>query len=74
MTKLLIGVLSLALLGTGVLVGVAGGLDSEPVRSVSLPGSTTVEDTTTATNGRTTTGATTTGNDDGRRRGYLRPL
>ena len=55
MTKLLIGILSLALLGSGVLVGVAGGLDSDPARSVSLPGSAT-DDTTTE---RTTTGATT---------------
>ena len=62
MTKLLIGVLSLALLGTGVLVGVAGGLDSEPVRSVSLPGSTTGDTTTSDTTaGRTRTGTTTTG-------------
>ena len=60
MTRLLIGVLSLALLGTGVLVGVAGGLDSEPVRSVSLPGSTTGNTTTgDTTTGRTTTGTTT---------------
>ncbi len=55
MTKLLIGVLSLALLGSGVVVGMAGGLNSNPARSVSLPGSTT-DDTTT---GRTTTGTTT---------------
>jgi len=38
-----------------VLVGVAGGLDSDPARSVSLPGGTT-DDTTT---GGTTTGTTT---------------
>jgi len=57
MTKLLIGILSLALLGSGVLVGVAGGLDSGPARSVSLPVSTTGRDTTTGED--TTTGATT---------------
>jgi hypothetical protein len=57
MTKLLIGVLSLALLGSGVLVGFAGGLDSDPARSVSLPGSTTLDDGTTT--GQTTTGTTT---------------
>ena len=66
MTKLLIGILSLALLGSGVLVGVAGGLDSEPARSVSLPGNTTNDDTTTGrtTTGTTTVGATTTGVED----------
>jgi hypothetical protein len=64
MTKLLIGVLSLALVGTGGLVAAVGGFDAEPARGVSIPAASTDRDTTTGgatTAGRTTTGATTPG-------------
>jgi hypothetical protein len=79
MTKLLIGLLSLALVGTGGLVAAVGGFDAEPALSVSVPAATTDRDTTTdrgTTTGRTTTldtttsaattttGGTTTGGDD----------
>ena len=62
MTKVLIGVLSLALLGAGGVVAAVGGFDSEPVRAVTLPGATTGHRTTTGTttDDRTTTGTTTT--------------
>lgn len=62
MTKVLIGVLSLALLGAGGVVAAVGGFDSEPVRAVTLPGATTGVRTTTGTttDERTTTGTTTT--------------
>ena len=62
MTKVLIGVLSLALLGAGGVVAAVGGFDSEPVRAVNLPGATTGDRTTTGTttDDRTTTGTTTT--------------
>ena len=62
MTKVLIGVLSLALLGAGGVVAAVDGFDSEPVRSVSLPGATTGDRTTTGTttDDRTTTGTATT--------------
>ena len=79
MTKLLIGLLSLALVGTGGLVAAVGGFDTEPALSVSVPAATTDRDTTIdggTTTGRTTTlgtttldtttstGGTTTGGDD----------
>ena len=62
MTKVLIGVLSLALLGAGGVVAAVGGFDSEPVRAVTLPGATTGDRTTsgTTTDARTTTATTTT--------------
>ena len=62
MTKVLIGVLSFALLGAGGVVAAVGGFDSEPVRAVTLPGATTGDRTTTGTttDDRTTTGTTTT--------------
>jgi hypothetical protein len=84
MTKLLIGILSLALLGAGGVVAAVEGFDSEPVRSVILPDATTGHGTTTeaTTDARTTTGGdtaaattaettTTERNEDGddRRRG-----
>jgi hypothetical protein len=61
MTKLLIGVLSLALVGAGGVVAAVDGFDSEPVRAVTLPGAATGERTTTgATTEAATTGTTTT--------------
>ena len=62
MTKMLIGVLSLALLGAGGVVAAVDGFDSEPVRAVTLPGATTGDRTTTGTttDDRTTTATTTT--------------
>jgi hypothetical protein len=57
MTKLLIGLLGAGVLATGGWAA-ATGLDSEPARTVSLPGATTSDDTTT---GATTTGSTTAG-------------
>jgi hypothetical protein len=63
MTKLLIGLLSLALVGTGGLVAAVGGFDTEPALSVSVPAATTDRDTTTdrgTTTSRTTTLGTTT--------------
>ncbi|HEX6130199.1 MAG TPA: hypothetical protein VF044_00615 [Actinomycetota bacterium] len=64
MTKLLIGLLSLALVGTGGLVAAVGGFDVEPAGSVSVPAASTDRDTTTAaattTTDRTTTDRTTT--------------
>ena len=67
MTKLLIGMLSLALVGVGGLVAAVDGFgEDRPVRSVSIPAGTTtegVEDgsgTPGPTTGGTTTSATTT--------------
>ena len=69
MTKLLIGVLSLALVGTGGLVAAVGGFDGEAARAVSIPAASTARETTdggatmtgATTTGTTTTGSTTTG-------------
>ena len=65
MTKLLIG-----LLGAGVIAtagyAAATSVDTDPARTVSLPGATTGDDTTTAgtTTADTTNAATTSGVDD----------
>jgi hypothetical protein len=85
MTKLLIGVLSLALLGAGGVVAAVDGFDSEPVRAVTLPDATTGDRTTTGTTTTETVeddavlGVTTSGRDelededgDDRRRGRER--
>ena len=65
MTKILIGMLSLALVGTGGLVAAVEGLGgSDPLPSVSLPDAGTTGTTTGATTG-TTTGTTTVGTTTG---------
>jgi hypothetical protein len=70
MTKLLIGVLSLALLGAGGVVAAVDGFDSEPVRAVTLPDATTGDRTTTGTTTTETVeddavlGVTTSGRDE----------
>jgi hypothetical protein len=58
MTKLLIGLLGAGVLATGGWAA-ATGIDSDPARTVSLPGATSTSETTTgATTGTTTTGTT----------------
>ena len=47
MTKLLIGLLGAGVIATGGYAA-ANGLETDPVRTVSLPGATSTEDTTTA--------------------------
>ncbi len=60
MTKILIGMLSLALIATGGLVAAVEGFGgSDPLPSVSLPGASTTTGTTTGTTTETT--GTTTG-------------
>jgi hypothetical protein len=61
MTKLLIGLLGAGVIATGGYAA-ASGLDTEPARTVSLPGATSTGDTTTSatTTTATTTAATTT--------------
>ena len=55
MTKLLIGLLGAGVIATGGYAA-ATGLETDPARTVSLPGATSTEDTaTTATSGVTTT-------------------
>ena len=56
MTKLLIGLLGAGVIATGGYAA-ATGLETDPVRTVSLPGATSTEDTTTTT---ATSAATTT--------------
>ena len=63
MTKLLIGVLSLALVGAGGVVAAVDGFDSEPVRAVTLPEAATGDRTTTGTTTGTTTTIETTEDD-----------
>ena len=63
MTKLLIGLLGAGVLATGGWAA-ATGLESDPARTVSLPGATTSDDTTTSA---TTTGATMSGTTTGTR-------
>jgi hypothetical protein len=59
--KIMIGLLAAAILGTGGFAFAAGVDDSQPARTVSLPGAPTTDDTTTATTtAETTTAATTT--------------
>jgi hypothetical protein len=63
MTKLLIGLLGALVLATGGYAAAAGLDDTEPARTVSLPGATTSDDAELTT-GTTTTAATTTVEDD----------
>ena len=63
MTKLLIGLLGALVLATGGYAAAAGLDDTEPARTVSLPGATTSDDEGLTT-GTTTTAATTTVEDD----------
>jgi hypothetical protein len=56
MTKLLIGLLGAGVIATGGYAA-ATGLETDPARTVSLPGATSTDDTTTSA---TTTAATTT--------------
>ena len=59
MTKLLIGLLGAGVIATGGYAA-ATGLETDPARTVSLPGATSTEDTTTTT---TATSAATTTDD-----------
>ena len=61
MTKLLISLLGAGVLATGGWAAASGLDDSQPARTVSLPGATSTDDTTTGTTTATTTAATTTG-------------
>ena len=54
MTKLLIGLLGAGVIATGGYAA-ATGLETDPVRTVSLPGATSTEDTTTAATSAATT-------------------
>ncbi len=54
MTKLLIGLLGAGVIATGGYAA-ANGLETDPVRTVSLPGATSTEDTTTAATSAATT-------------------
>jgi hypothetical protein len=60
MRNLLIGLLSLVVLGTAGYAAAAGLDDADPARTVSLPAATTTDDTTTTAE-TTTTGTTTVG-------------
>jgi hypothetical protein len=67
MTKLLIGVLGLALLGLGGLVAALDGFDADPVRAVSVPTATdrtAPAPITAGTTTTTTTAGTTTAGED----------
>jgi hypothetical protein len=61
MTKLLISLLGAGVLATGGWAAASGLDDSQPARTVSLPGATSTDDTTTGTTTAATTAATTTG-------------
>ncbi len=54
MTKLLIGLLGAGVIATGGYAA-ATGLETDPARTVSLPGATSTEDTTTAATSAATT-------------------
>jgi hypothetical protein len=58
--KIMIGLLAAAILGTGGFAFAAGVDDSQPARTVSLPGATTSGDTATGTTTAATTAAATT--------------
>src|SRR5687767_7510159 len=60
MTKLLISLLGAGVLATGGWAAASGLDDSQPARTVSLPGATSTDDTTTGTTTAATPAATTT--------------
>jgi len=61
MTKLVISLLGAGVLATGGWAAASGLDESQPARTVSLPGATSTDDTTTGLTTNTTTAATTTG-------------
>jgi hypothetical protein len=61
MTKLLISLLGAGVLATGGWAAASGLDDSQPARTVSLPGATNTDETTTGTTTAATPAATTTG-------------
>ena len=72
--KIVIGLLAAAILGTGGFAFAAGVDDTQPARTVSLPGTTTAatdrRDDDRRHRGRERAGR----DDDGERRGHLRPV
>lgn len=64
MNKLLIGLLGAGVIATGGYTAASGLADSQPARTVSLPGAATADDTTTATTAGATTAAATTADNE----------